>query len=332
MNFNARKLQTIAIALALLLMVFLFIGYDTGYLVVRPGDAILIGDMVEIENSYGHDSSVYLLTVSQFTASPLAYLLGVFSPRMDLMHHSVVIPPDMDMEEYYKLNRQRMQESQDNAKVVALQQAGYDVPMTSDGVEIVDILPTSTVKEVLQVGDIFKVLDGEKVMLSDQLISIVQSKNVGDEITTTIVRNEVEKELALKVGRSESDPKVPALGVFIQTLNWEPVYPIDISFDTGQIGGPSAGMMFVLEIYNQLTEEDIIGDLVVAGTGTINFDGSVGAIGGMKQKVYAAENKQADVLFCPIENYEEAIAYATEVEVVKVNHFDDIVNFLNENK
>ncbi|WP_350344906.1 S16 family serine protease [Proteinivorax tanatarense] len=331
MNFNAKKVKAIIIAFAVLIMVLFFIGYDTGYLLMRPGEAVLIGELVEVEDSYNHESEIYLLTVSQMAASPFTYMFGALSPRVDIVHQSNVIPPDMDLDEYYKLNRERMQESQDNAKVVAMEMAGYEVPMKSDGVEVIEIIPTSSVKGVLQPGDVFIEVDGNEVMLSDQLISVVQSNDVGDKIPITILREEVEKKFEVELGSSEADPEVPALGVFIRTLNWQPEYPLDIEFDTGQIGGPSAGMMFVLEIYNQLTEEDIIGDRVVAGTGTISFDGTIGTIGGMKQKVYAAEEKQADVLFCPVDNYEEAIAHATEVKVVQVEHFDDVVNYLTEN-
>ena len=100
--------------------------------------------------------------------------------------------------------------------------------------------------------------------------------------------------------------------------------------DNQNIGGPSAGMMFTLEIIDSLTEEDITHGRRIAGTGTIDADGNVGAIGGMKQKTYGAIDAGAEYLLVPAGNYDEAVAAAgDDISVVRVETLDDAMTFLN---
>jgi PDZ domain-containing protein len=99
--------------------------------------------------------------------------------------------------------------------------------------------------------------------------------------------------------------------------------------DSQNIGGPSAGMMFTLEIINQMTEEDITDGLRIAGTGTIRRDGTVGPIGGVKQKVFAAIDAGATVVFIPANNYDDALlAAGDDIKVVRIETIDDPLEFL----
>jgi len=93
-------------------------------------------------------------------------------------------------------------------------------------------------------------------------------------------------------------------------------------------GGPSAGLMFTLGVYNLVTEEDITGGRKIAGTGTIAPDGILGAIGGVQQKVVAAERAGAEYFLSPAENYEDARATAKDITVVKVTTAQDAIDFL----
>lgn len=113
-----------------------------------------------------------------------------------------------------------------------------------------------------------------------------------------------------------------------------------VRIESDQIGGPSAGLMFALEVYNQLIREDLTKGYRIAGTGTINIDGEVGPIGGISQKVIAAHKAGADIFFAPNErgakhsNYKEAVKTAkdigTNMKIVPVDTFDDAVQFLQK--
>ena len=116
----------------------------------------------------------------------------------------------------------------------------------------------------------------------------------------------------------------------------------DVRVQSEEIGGPSAGLMFSLEIYNQLTKEDLTKGYEIAGTGTITPEGIVGRIGGIQQKVVAADKAGAEIFFAPFEkgakgsNYEEAMIAAddinTKMKIVPVDTFDDAVSYLEKLK
>ena len=104
---------------------------------------------------------------------------------------------------------------------------------------------------------------------------------------------------------------------------------MDVTIDSQNIGGPSAGLMFTLEIINQLTEDDLTGGHRIAGTGTIDQEGSVGPIGGVRQKIFGAINAGADYVFVPAVNHPEAVeAAGDDIEVVLVEIIDDALAFL----
>ena len=140
----------------------------------------------------------------------------------------------------------------------------------------------------------------------------------------TVLRGAEELTLTLPTLASQEAGRegTAMLGITIQDeLEFDDdAVPVEIR--SGSIFGPSAGLMFTLQIIDQLTPGGLT-DLVVAGTGTIEPDGRVGRIGGVQQKVYTAEAAGADLMFVPRGNYEEAAAVATRVQVVPVDHVRD---------
>jgi PDZ domain-containing protein len=113
--------------------------------------------------------------------------------------------------------------------------------------------------------------------------------------------------------------------------NNEPIveFPIDVEIDTQNIGGPSAGLMFTLQIMDQLTGGEITKGERIAGTGTIARDGTVGSIGGVKQKIHGAIDAGARAVLVPAGNYDDALkAAGDDIEVVRIVTIDDAVAFL----
>jgi PDZ domain-containing protein len=103
---------------------------------------------------------------------------------------------------------------------------------------------------------------------------------------------------------------------------------IQVDVDTGRIGGPSAGLMLSLAIYDRLTPSDLTGGHVIAGTGTIACDGGVGPIGGIEQKVAGAEDKGAEIFLAPRGNAPSARQVADDIEIVAVDSFADALSYL----
>ena len=123
----------------------------------------------------------------------------------------------------------------------------------------------------------------------------------------------------------------PMVGFLATTVNERFDFPFEVDIKTGNVGGPSAGLMMALNVYNNLIPEDITNSLVVAGTGTIEIDGSVGPVGGIKQKVIAAKRAGAELILVPNANFEEALPMATEsTAIVAIDSFEEALKVISE--
>ncbi|NLM45618.1 MAG: PDZ domain-containing protein [Firmicutes bacterium] len=317
-----KAIAVVALAAALLFS-------RTGYFLVRPGSAEDLSRIVAVEQKAGADAgSFYLVTVTQQTASPLMLFFGALDPIVDVRRKSSVVPPGMDLKEYNNLMVRWMEESQNLAKVIALRELGYEVPITSDGVEVVQVEEDSPAQGILFPGDIITAVDGKTVYLTNELMDIVQSRPIGETVRLKVVRNGEEREVTVPTTRHTELPDKAAIRVLIKTLNWQPILPFRIEIEVGEISGPSAGLMFVLEILNQLDPHDLTAGYKIAGTGTINLQREIGPIGGVRQKVRAAEKERADYFLVPLENYAEAKTAVRSITLVPVETLDDALQFL----
>ncbi len=136
-------------------------------------------------------------------------------------------------------------------------------------------------------------------------------------------------EVAIPLMAPASSSDSPKIGIAITSAGFDYKTPFPISIVTQKInGGPSAGLMFTLTVYNMLSPDDLTRGLRIAGTGTINLDGTVGPIGGVKQKVAAAEQVGAVYFLCPADNYADAVSVARSIKVIKIATAEQAVQFL----
>ncbi len=322
-----RKLIKAVVILTLIIALGMVIQPD--YMLVMPGSTEGLGQLIELEGeSRSEDGEFYMVTVSQRQANIWGLMYGAFHPVIDIRSFSESIPPGLSQEEYSELLRSWMQDSQNLAQVIALRKTGYDVPIASDGVEVVELIEESPAEGLLEPGDIIKEVDGEEVNLAEDVVHAIQQKEIGEPVTLLISRDESLEEKALTTAYNPEQPDQAALRIYVRTLNWQPLLPFSISIETGPVVGPSAGMMFVLEIIDRMVPENLTRGYKIAGTGTITLDEKVGSIGGVKQKVVAAENAGAEYFLVPEENYQEALQASREIQVVKVGDLDEVIEFL----
>jgi Lon-like protease len=318
-------------AVLIIVLIFfsgLFIKLD--YYIVRPSRAMELGELINVENRDPDDEGAFfLLTVSQHRATPFTILYGLVHPHYDINPISSIIPVGMDEEEYRQLQADNMAESRLMAQVVALRRAGYDIDVSSEGVEVIGFLENAPAEPYLREGDKLIIVDGKRVILASEVPLIVQEREVGESIGLTVIRDGRLLEMELKTGEHPEESGLPFLGIYIKTLPWEAEIPVNIVMDTGRIGGPSAGMMFTLEIINQIIEGDLTAGKKIAGTGTIDFTEKIGRIGGVAQKVIAAERVGAEVIFVPEANYSDALKAARRIIVVPVSDLDQALEFLS---
>jgi len=196
-------------------------------------------------------------------------------------------------------------------------------------------------KQVLKIGDVITSVDGVRTAEAKDLLQALAKKSAGDKVEITYIRDGQEAKTMLTLVPL---PESKSVGIGVRPDNKQNIsIPKTVSIASQGIGGPSAGLMMTLEIYDQLnTSLDLTKGYKIAGTGTISLDGTVGRIGGINHKVIAADKAGAEIFFAPQDtpdansNYEEALATAkrikTNMKVVPVKTVGDAVTYLNGQK
>jgi PDZ domain-containing protein len=269
-------------------------------------------------------------------ANLFEYVAGEFNPKVEVAPRENFRPPGVSPEDLRRENLARMEQSKTDATFVALTKLGYEPTYTGTGALVIETVPDSAAEGVLFTDDVIVAIDGTPVAFRSEVVDRLAGMDVGDQVTLTIERvvdgsDDVEVlDVDIVLGVHTDDPDRPMVGVLLD--NNAPIidFPVDVETDTQNIGGPSAGMMFTLEIMNQLTEQDLTDGQRIAGTGTIARDGTVGGIGGVQQKVYGAIDAGAVVVLVPASNYEDALeAAGDKIVVVRVETIDDALEYLN---
>jgi len=222
-----------------------------------------------------------------------------------------------------------LDDSEATALTVGLQLAGYPTPLVGKGVAVLDIVPESHANSILQVDDVITGLNGKPVQTTSDLIQLIQAQPPDATVTLDVQRGDEKLQVGVPLMAPASPDEKPKIGISIASAGFDFKPPFPVSIETQKInGGPSAGMMFTLTVYNLLTADDLSGGRKIAGTGTINLDGTVGPIGGVKQKVFAAEGVGATYFLCPVDNYADALSVAKKIQVVKIAMVQQAIDFL----
>ncbi|MEX0834721.1 MAG: PDZ domain-containing protein [Nitriliruptor sp.] len=230
------------------------------------------------------------------------------STTVDTVPRETIYPPDLDPTETAEQNALLMEDSQMTAALAALSVAGYDVDGAATGAAVAAI-ESDAVTDALTVGDVITGVDGTEVRDAASLVDQVVASSPGDEATLQVrAEDGTTRSVDVTYGRNPADRTRAYIGVLLRT---ELDLPVDISIDAGVIGGPSAGLMFALGVLDLLGDEDLTGGAIVAGTGTIDVDGRVGPVGGVRQKLVGATDRggvsePAAVFLVPRANLAEA--------------------------
>ncbi|MGQ0847977.1 MAG: YlbL family protein [Actinomycetota bacterium] len=292
------------------------------------GDAVAAVEIGEV-TTYQATDSLLMLTVSSQEVNPLEALVVAFDPTVDLVRREAVRDPDETDEEFVARNQANMDLSKETAITLALRRLGYEVTTSSDGVVVAEIIEGLPAASVLEVDDVIVSIDGEPVELPEQVGRLLTGKEPGSLIELNVLRGETELQLEVELSPRHDDPEVAMIGISAGAKNARFEYPFPIDIDAGLIGGPSAGMMYALAVIEVLTPGSLSAGRVVAGTGTIDTEGKVGGIGGVRQKVVAAEAAGADVMLVPSANYEEALtANRQTLELIPVSTLDEALSAL----
>jgi Lon-like protease len=216
----------------------------------------------------------------------------------------------------------QMTASQKIATAVALRALDYNVENL--GVEVTEIEVGAPADGPLEPGDVIVEANGKKVTTLADVRSVMDKVDPGDSVTLRIERDGAERTVTVGTKASPDDPSAAIMGIFIEPKLH---FPVDISIDAKGIGGPSAGLAFALDIYDELGP-DIDDARRIVVTGALDLDGDVEPIGGIQQKTVAAREADADLFLVPDENAAGARRYAGDLDVVPVATFQQALSVL----
>jgi Lon-like protease len=298
-----------------------------------PGGKEII--QVPGQKTYRDDGQLRMTTVS---VSPKESNLNLFQvmatwvDRSDAVYPKEAVYPDDETAEEVKNEGQiQMVSSQDTAVAVALEALGHTV---TPALEVMLIASGSPADGALAVRDILQKVDGKPLpedleVASRQLVAAIRATPSGKQITLTVLRDGTSVDVPLTPRESSSTilglvtfNGSPQIGISLGQGFIFP-FPVTVTIDP-RIGGPSAGLMFSLAVYDTLTPGSLTAGGRVAGTGEIDFSGTVGAIGGIQQKIVGAREDGAQLFLVPADNCKDAKgAHNQDMRLVKVSTFDD---------
>lgn len=316
----------------------------TPYVIYKPGLATDVGPMVKTAEPKVAEGSVLMLTtVRQSYPGPAEYVLARLRPDWEVFRKTQIFREGETRRDYLTRQQVIMQSSQSNAIQAAYKAAGIRYGLVHEGVVIARVIAGMPAHGVLRAGDVLLEIDGQRIEQSGDVFDLLSGKRVGDPVSVAVERDGERVEAKLAMGDfngladADGNAREPRPGLGIQPADRlsvepeDPAFRVDIEVD--RIGGPSAGLMFALEIYDQLTEGDLTRGYRIAGTGEIDPDGNVLSIGGVRHKVSAAHREGAELFFVPEANFaaakERAAAIGTKMRVVKVNSLDEALAVLD---
>ena len=235
-----------------------------------------------------------------------------------------VFPEGVTSEDRDERNAALMVDSQHEATAAALNELGYD---TGAEVTVVEAIEDSPAAGVLEENDVITEIDGTKVTGAAELRAAIQDAE-GDAVELTVLRGG-DQQIGVEI-TPELDTTDGVDTWFIGvTLTTQYDFPIDVTIQLDNVGGPSAGMMFALGIVDELTPGEMTGGNDIAGTGTIDAAGAVGPIGGIRQKLYGAVDAGADYFLAPASNCDEVVGHVPDgLQVISTSTLEESLDAL----
>ncbi|GAA5100652.1 PDZ domain-containing protein [Microbacterium yannicii] len=330
-------------ALAVAMVVLLIITFlPTSYVIQRPGPVYnTLGSAenadgeevplisVEGAQTYPTDGSLDLLTVQvqgnrERTPSWFELAMAWFDPSKAVLPVDAIFPEGQSTDDRNAESAQMMVNSQHEATAAALTELGYDVGAQLSVFSVVD---GAAAEGVLQEGDLILEANGEPVADVAALREVINDGG-GDPVALLIERDGEQQ--TVEVTPKESTAGGETTWILGVNLITDYDFPIDVTIQLDNVGGPSAGMMFALGIIDTLTPEELNGGEQVAGTGTITADGEVGPIGGIRQKMWGAVDAGADWFLAPEANCDEVVGHIPgDLRVFSVEDLDDALTVLD---
>jgi Lon-like protease len=331
----SRRAATLLVAAAgVLIAIIVAVVAPVPYVALMPGPTLnTLGSvsgkpLIQVKNhpSYRTQGNLNMVTVS-LAGGPgskfniFAALRAWLSPNDAVVPESEIFPPGQSPGQVAKEDTEEMASSQQTATAAALCQLKINFRTVDTVDATVSGMPAAG---VLRSGDVIAAVDGTPVTCRSDAGALIKARKAGAPVELTILRHGTTEHVRLVTANSQG---VPQIGVQIVESY---VFPFNVSFSVGNIGGPSAGMMFALGIIDKITPDNLTGGRFIAGTGEIEANGTVDPIGGIQQKMAGARAAGATVFLTPAANCPDASgSVPAGLRLIKVSSLAGAIADLN---
>ena len=315
--------------LLLYLILLIICTYRLPFYIYTGGGTIDLEKRIDLK---GNEKGSYNLAyVKQIYATIPTYLLSFVMDKWDVVKVSdLQIDNEEDVKDIDNREKLYLEEANNHAILNAYKLAGKTINMKESSYKVIYVNKDSDTNII--VGDKLVSVNGVKITNNLEYKKYLQTLEVGTKLEIKVERNN--KEIDCYAILKEIDGE-KIIGLYLVNIyDYELDPPINLKFKWNE-SGSSGGFMLSLAIYDRLVDDDLTKGRKIVGTGTIDANGNVGEIGGVKYKVLGASREKADIFFCPKENYEEAIntknKYNLKLKIVKVETLEEAINYLKNN-
>ena len=309
------------------LFVYARLSYSSSYLLL-PDSPHALAPLVKVKDARKDDKgSLYFVDVIERRATLAERYLPFLRGDATLVPAQDLGPGNISDKQRARIDAAAMALSKKTAAAVALRRLGYKVVVQPRGALVQQTQPGSSASTRLLPGDVITAIDGKPALDLARLHSLITRHHAGERVRVTFTRAGREQTTVLRTYASPSSPHVTLIGVVI-TQAASIKLPIPVTIDSGNVGGPSAGLAFALELTDKLGS-DIDRGYRIAATGELLLDGSVEPIGGVKQKAIGARRAGIQIMLVPAgENANEAKRYAGTMKIIPVTSFQQALHAL----
>jgi PDZ domain-containing protein len=301
------------------------------YAIEQPGPAIdVLGEYkdeqvitIDGQKTYPTDGELMMTTVS-VTGGPGYPVTGPqvirswLDPTRAVLPRETVFPTGQTQEQTDEQNAAAMTGSQDSAIAVALDELDIDYDTT---VLVSQVSEGAPADGLLEPGDQVLAINGEMADDAAGFQKITQEADPDTPLAVSVRRDGTDQTVPVPTEMVDGTPR---MGIVL-AAGYD--FPFEVTIGVGDVGGPSAGTMFALGVYDDLTPGALTGGESIAGTGTIAADGAVGAIGGIRQKMVGAQESGAEFFLAPADNCADVVGHEPDgMSVVKVETFEDALH------
>ncbi len=321
-----KEYYKVIIVYVLILALFLV---EFPYYISAPGGLINTEEKIKTTENFKMKGSLNMAYVSEIHATIPTLIISLFNDDWDIEKEEDVKNDNETIEEKNYRNKMLLEEANDTALLVAYKHSDIDYSIENSKVYItyIDELANTNLK----IGDQILKVDNKKIKDKNDLFTYIASKKIGDKISLEVkdINGENKKRTSTLINVLD-EPKVGA--IVTETFNLKSNKKVEFNFKNSE-SGSSGGLMLTLTLYSHLNEIDLTKGKTIVGTGTIDINGNVGEISGIKYKLIGAVNKKADIFLVPAgNNYKEAKKVKKEkgydIELVPVKTFEDALKYL----